>query len=70
MPIQPPRQPLVLHLHLTVPPPPPPPSPPRSLEVQQQFVREAERLHQLRHPHVVALYGVALSGPQGILLME
>ena len=43
---------------------------PRSPDVQQQFVREAERLHQLRHPHVVALYGVALSGPKGILLME
>lgn len=43
---------------------------PRSHEVQQLFVQEAERLHQLRHPHVVALYGVSLSGPKGYLLME
>jgi hypothetical protein len=42
----------------------------RSLEVQQQFVREAERLHQLRHPHVVALYGVSLSGAKGYLITE
>ena len=33
-------------------------------------VQEAERLHQLRHAHVVGLYGVALSGSRGVLLME
>lgn len=33
-------------------------------------LQEAERLHQLRHAHVVALYGVALSGPQGVLITE
>ena len=48
----------------------PPAAPARSHEVQQLFVQEAERLHQLRHPHVVALYGVSLSGPKGYLLME
>ncbi|PRW39194.1 serine threonine- kinase [Chlorella sorokiniana] len=42
----------------------------RSHEVQQLFVQEAERLHQLRHSHVVALYGVSLSGANGYLLME
>ncbi|KAL4420111.1 hypothetical protein ABPG77_000282, partial [Micractinium sp. CCAP 211/92] len=42
----------------------------RSPAVQQLFVQEAERLHQLRHAHVVTLYGVALSGSRGIILME
>lgn len=42
----------------------------RSTSAQKAFVLEAERLHSLRHAHIVALYGVALSGPRGILLME
>ncbi|KAL4419965.1 hypothetical protein ABPG75_007063 [Micractinium tetrahymenae] len=42
----------------------------RSPAIQELFVQEAERLHQLRHAHVVALYGVALSGSRGIILME
>ncbi|KAL4452702.1 hypothetical protein ABPG75_008364 [Micractinium tetrahymenae] len=41
-----------------------------SAAAQEAFVLEAERLHQLRHAHVVTLYGVALSGPIGVLLME
>lgn len=32
-------------------------------------MQEAERLHQLRHANIIALYGVCLSGPIGILLM-
>ncbi|KAL4452700.1 hypothetical protein ABPG75_008362 [Micractinium tetrahymenae] len=41
-----------------------------SAAAQEAFVLEAERMHQLRHAHIVALYGVALSGPVGVLLME
>ncbi|KAL4418721.1 hypothetical protein ABPG77_008592 [Micractinium sp. CCAP 211/92] len=41
-----------------------------SVAAQEAFVLEAERMHQLRHAHVVALYGVALSGPVGVLIME
>ncbi|PRW33966.1 serine threonine- kinase receptor R831 [Chlorella sorokiniana] len=42
----------------------------RSAAVQAAFLTEAERLHQLRHAHVVALYGVALAGSRGLILME
>ncbi|PSC73227.1 serine threonine-kinase [Micractinium conductrix] len=42
----------------------------RSAAMQELFVKEAERLHQMRHAHVVGLYGVVLSGSQGLLLME
>lgn len=31
--------------------------------------QEAEQLHQLRHGNIIALYGVCLAGPLGILLM-
>ncbi|KAI7843034.1 hypothetical protein COHA_003366 [Chlorella ohadii] len=42
----------------------------RSLSMQEAFVNEALRLHQLHHPHVVALLGVTIAGSTGILLME
>jgi len=31
------------------------------------FVQEALRLHQLHHPHVVALLGVTIAGSTGVL---
>ena len=34
----------------------------RDLACQRSFISEAERLHALRHAHLVPLYGVCLSG--------
>lgn len=34
----------------------------RDLGCQRSFCAEAERLHVLRHAHLVQLYGVCLSG--------
>ena len=34
----------------------------RDLANQRAFIAEAERMHALRHAHVVQLYGVCLSG--------
>ncbi|KAL4421641.1 hypothetical protein ABPG75_010932 [Micractinium tetrahymenae] len=42
----------------------------RSPGAREAFITEAMRLHQLRHAHMVALYGVALSGSTGVLLLE
>jgi tRNA A-37 threonylcarbamoyl transferase component Bud32 len=42
----------------------------RDLANQRAFIAEAERLHALRHAHLVPLYGVCLSGSKGILLLE
>ncbi|KAI7842043.1 hypothetical protein COHA_004243 [Chlorella ohadii] len=42
----------------------------RDLACQRSFIAEAERLHALRHAHLVPLYGVCLSGSKGILLLE
>lgn len=39
-------------------------------DLQQTFVREAVRLHQLRHATVVGFVGVALVGTKGVLLQE
>lgn len=40
------------------------------LAVQEAFITEALRLHQLHHPHVVALLGVAICGSTGALRRE
>lgn len=42
----------------------------RNLDAQRSFVQEALSLQRLRHPHVVAFFGVSLDGPRGIILQE
>ena len=37
----------------------------RSVAAQENFVKEAERLHQLRHANIVSLYGVVRGGGWG-----
>lgn len=38
----------------------------RSPSAQEAFLSEALRLHQLHHPHVVALLGVCITGATGV----
>lgn len=38
--------------------------------MQEAFLNEALRLHALRHPNVVAFYGMMLKGGKGTVLME
>ena len=42
----------------------------RAVESQEAFLTEAQRMQALRHPQLVAFYGVCLDGPIGILLLE
>lgn len=43
----------------------------QSAELCEAFLTEASRLSHLRHPHVVTLYGIALTrSSKGVVLME
>ncbi|PSC67771.1 Serine threonine-kinase CTR1 [Micractinium conductrix] len=37
---------------------------------QEVFLTEAQRLHALRHQHIISFYGVSFVGGKGVLLME
>ena len=36
----------------------------------EAFLLEAQRMQQLRHPNVVAFFGMAVDNQRGLLLME
>ena len=36
----------------------------------QAFVTEATRLHSLRHPNVIAFYGISIKEGKGLVIME
>ncbi|KAL4431314.1 hypothetical protein ABPG75_006570 [Micractinium tetrahymenae] len=42
----------------------------RSASMRQLFLAEASKLAQLRHPHIVTLFGLALTPTKGVVLME
>ena len=42
----------------------------QSLTLQEAFITECLRLQQLRHPNIVQLMGVAVSGTKGVVLLE
>lgn len=42
----------------------------RGLQVMEAFLLEAQRMQQLRHPNVVAFFGMAVENQRGLLLME
>ncbi|KAL4439258.1 hypothetical protein ABPG77_004160 [Micractinium sp. CCAP 211/92] len=42
----------------------------QSTEAQKVFIREAARMQQLRHDHIVSFLGISLDGPNAMLIME
>ena len=42
----------------------------QSPTLQEAFITECLRLQQLRHPNIVQLMGVAVSGTKGVVLLE
>lgn len=42
----------------------------RSPAMRELFLSEASRLAQLRHPHIVTLFGLSLTPSKGVVFME
>ncbi|PRW45638.1 serine threonine- kinase receptor R831 [Chlorella sorokiniana] len=42
----------------------------QSKEMQEAFVTEATRLHALRHPNIIAFFGICVANGKGIVIME
>lgn len=57
------------HRYATQVPLPADSAPPRPSHCQA-FVTEATRLHSLRHPNVIAFYGISIKEGKGLVIME
>ena len=57
-------------LCMLCPPRPPPPADAACGPPPAPRAQEAERLHQLRHPAIVSLFGICLAGSSGLLITE